>query len=70
MCIRDSNEVISTIGGIVGREPRVNRLETQKGDVKHTAADTSGAARDLGYKPEVGLREGLSREVEWVRTLL
>lgn len=64
------NEVISTIGGIVGREPRVNRLETQKGDVKHTAADTSGAARDLGYKPEVGLREGLSREVEWVRTLL
>jgi UDP-glucose 4-epimerase len=64
------NEVIATIGEIVGREPRVNRLETQKGDVKHTAADTSAAQRELDYRPRVGLREGLEREVEWVRSLL
>jgi len=64
------NEVIATIGEIVGREPRVNRLETQKGDVKHTAADTSAAQRELDYRPRIGLREGLEREVAWVRSLL
>ncbi|TFH23695.1 MAG: NAD-dependent epimerase/dehydratase family protein [Myxococcales bacterium] len=64
------NEVIATIGEIVGRDPRVNRLEMQKGDVKHTAADTAAAQSALGYGPRVALREGLEREVAWVRGLL
>ena len=61
------NEVIATIGAIVGREPRVEHHAPQKGDVRHTAADTSLACSLLGYAPRVSLREGLEREVAWVR---
>lgn len=61
------NEVIAAIGAIAGRKPVVENLEVQKGDVRHTAADTSRARDALGYAPRVPLRTGLEREVAWVR---
>jgi len=61
------NEVIDWIGRIVGREPLVENLEVQKGDVRHTAADTSRARDAFGYAPCVPLKMGLEREVAWVR---
>jgi UDP-glucose 4-epimerase len=61
------NDVITAIGEIVGRAPVVENLEVQKGDVRHTAADTSRARAALGYAPRVALRTGLEREVAWVR---
>jgi UDP-glucose 4-epimerase len=64
------NEVIATIGGLVGREPRVDRREVQKGDVKHTAADTSAARREIGFSPAVPLAEGLARQVKWQKEVL
>lgn len=63
------NEVIATIGRLVGREPRVDRRDVQKGDVKHTAADTSAARREIGFAPKVPLVEGLERQVAWQRSL-
>jgi UDP-glucose 4-epimerase len=63
------NEVIETIGSLIGREPRVDRREVQKGDVRHTAADTSAARREIGFDPKVSLAEGLSRQVDWQKTL-
>jgi nucleoside-diphosphate-sugar epimerase len=63
------NEVISTIGEIVGRKPRVKYLDAQKGDVRHTAADTSKARRLLDFDPQVSLTEGLRREVEWLKSV-
>ncbi len=59
------NEVIASIGDILGREPRVRRLDVQRGDVRHTAADTTRAQRLLGYDPAVTLREGLGRQARW-----
>ncbi|MFT4571985.1 MAG: nucleoside-diphosphate-sugar epimerase [Hyphomicrobiaceae bacterium] len=59
------NEVIATIGEIVGREPKVNRLAMQLGDVMHTAADTSLARAEIGFDPKVELREGLQRQARW-----
>jgi nucleoside-diphosphate-sugar epimerase len=64
------NEVIATIGNLVGREPKVDRREVQKGDVKHTAADTSAARRDIGFAPRVTLAEGLARQVKWQKDVL
>jgi UDP-glucose 4-epimerase len=61
------NEVITAIGEIAGRPPVVENLEVQKGDVRHTAADTSRARAALGYAPMVPLRTGLEREVAWIR---
>lgn len=59
------NEVIATLGRLIGREPRVDRREVQKGDVRHTAADTSAARREIGFAPRVSLEEGLARQVAW-----
>jgi UDP-glucose 4-epimerase len=37
------------------------------GDVLHSWADISAAQRDLGYKPEISLEDGLALTVDWFR---
>lgn len=44
--------------------------ESQAGDARRTVADTSRALEDLGFKPQIGLREGLEKEWEWLQGLL
>ncbi|WP_421866527.1 NAD-dependent epimerase [Parvibaculum sp.] len=39
----------------------------QPGDVPQTYADITAIERDLGFKPQVGLRDGLTRFAEWYR---
>jgi nucleoside-diphosphate-sugar epimerase len=60
------NDVLSIIGRIVGRNPSINADPAQKGDMRHTFADTSRAQTDLGFKPRVGLEEGLAAEYKWL----
>jgi nucleoside-diphosphate-sugar epimerase len=60
------NQVIDIIGELA-RPIDVVRLPVQRGDVRHTAADTTVAAAGFGYAPAVSLREGLSRMVEAAR---
>ena len=57
------NSVIETIGELL-RPIELVRLPVQRGDVKHTAADTTVAQNGFGYQPKVSLREGLTRMVE------
>lgn len=64
------NEVISMIGEILGRELNVQRFETQKGDVRHTFADTSRARDQIGFSPSTSLRQGLEAEARWVENSL
>jgi UDP-glucose 4-epimerase len=61
------NQVLGIMEKLIGRPLDVRRLATQLGDVRHTAADTSLARQELGYAPRVGLEEGLSRELAWLR---
>jgi nucleoside-diphosphate-sugar epimerase len=63
------NHVLDLIGEITGRPLRIERQETQKGDMRDTFADTTAAARDLGFRSSVPLREGLLREWQWLRGL-
>jgi nucleoside-diphosphate-sugar epimerase len=63
-------DVIHLIGDIMGVQPKVRFQEQQKGDVRDTAANTDLARRLLDYRPQVSLREGLEREVEYVRKLM
>ena len=37
----------------------------QPGDVKVTYADCSGLERDYGFRPGIGIREGLRKFAEW-----
>ncbi len=60
------NQVLDIIGRVSGRKLIVNRDAAQKGDMRHTYADTTLARRDLGFSPRVGLEEGLAAEFAWL----
>lgn len=64
------NEALAIIGEAIGRPVEVRIEGVQKGDVRHTYADTTAARRDLGFDPKVGLKEGLAREARWVEERL
>ncbi|HUK32814.1 MAG TPA: NAD-dependent epimerase/dehydratase family protein [Vicinamibacterales bacterium] len=60
------NQVLDIIGRVAGRQLIINRDDAQKGDMRHTYADTTLARQDLGFAPRVGLEEGLAAEFEWL----
>ena len=60
------NQVIDTIGRVIGRRPVIKADPVQKGDMRHTYADTSLARADLGFTPTVGLEDGLRAEYQWL----
>ena len=64
------NEVLGVIARVAGRGPRVNVDPAQKGDMRHTYADTSRALADMGYAPTVGLEQGLTAEHQWLTGIL
>jgi UDP-glucose 4-epimerase len=64
------NEVLDLIGRIAGRRPGVRVDPAQKGDMRHTYADTSLARADLGFAPAVALEEGLAAEYRWLTEIL
>jgi nucleoside-diphosphate-sugar epimerase len=64
------NEVLELIGRIANRAPIVNVDAVQKGDMRHTYADTSLARADLGFAPGVGLEQGIAAEVQWLAGIL
>jgi UDP-glucose 4-epimerase len=59
--------VLEMIGDISGSALDVVYQDNELGDVKDTAADTTLARRVLGYDPQVGVREGLEAEFEWLQ---
>lgn len=62
-------EIIDTMEAIVGKPIERKYCEPARGDARHTSADVSKANRILGYNPQVQLKEGLSREWEWIKSL-
>ncbi len=62
------NQVMTTLGEILGRPIRRAPRPPQPGDVRHTWADTARAHKALGFSPRVSLRDGLARQVEWLRS--
>ncbi|MFH1279700.1 MAG: NAD-dependent epimerase/dehydratase family protein [Candidatus Eisenbacteria bacterium] len=60
-------DVIGRIESIAGREVKRRSVGWEKGDVRDTWADCSAAERELRYRPETGLDEGLRRMDAWFR---
>jgi nucleoside-diphosphate-sugar epimerase len=60
------NDVLELIGRVSGRRPHITSDSAQRGDMRHTYADTSLARTDLGFKPTVTLEEGLAAEHQWL----
>jgi UDP-glucose 4-epimerase len=60
------NAVFEIIGRVSGRRLQLTIDPAQKGDMRHTYADTSLARAELGFVPSVGLENGLAAEYEWL----
>jgi nucleoside-diphosphate-sugar epimerase len=61
------NEVLEMLAELTGQEPRIEHGPPRPGDQRRTAADVTKARTLLGYEPQVGVYEGLRRQVEWQR---
>jgi UDP-glucuronate 4-epimerase len=59
--------LVSLIGTACGREPVLEYLPMQPGDVTATWADITPARRDLGYDPATPLDVGIPAFVDWFR---
>lgn len=64
------DEMIETIGEVVGRSPRITAKPEQPGDVDRTWADLSRSSAELDYHPTTTFREGVERQWAWLRTRL
>jgi len=60
------NHALELIGKVTGKKVAVQREPEQKGDMRHTYADTSAARRDLGFDPKVDLENGLDQQYRWL----
>jgi len=64
------NQVIEMLEEVMGKKMTIDRQATQKGDMRHTYADTTMAQEKLLYQPKISLKEGLTKEVAWLKELI
>lgn len=53
------NRLIEELRAITGKELEPSYVDARAGEIMHSHADVSRAARELGYRPAIGLEEGL-----------
>jgi len=58
---------IGTLEKCLGKEAEKNMLPLQAGDVPDTYADVTDLVKDLGYKPDTSVEDGVARFVDWYR---
>ena len=60
-------EYIGALEETVGLKANIELLPLQPGDVPDTYADVENLQKDIGYKPEYSVREGVQNFVHWYR---
>ena len=60
-------QMINTIGQVLNKEPKINQLPMQPGDVERTFADISKAKELIGYNPQTSFKEGIENFVKWYK---
>ena len=61
-------DILQRLEKIIGKSANVRREPARPGDQRYTSADTAKLTRHLGWQPQVGLDEGLARQVAWQRS--
>lgn len=61
------NNLIKKLRDVTGMEVKTKHIPAQQGEMRHTYADYSSAAKDLGYSPTYDLDRGLKNEWEWMK---
>ena len=59
--------MIETLEQCLGKQAEKNFLPMQPGDVPETFADIDDLSRDVGFRPETSIEDGLAKFVEWYR---
>ncbi|MCD4681007.1 MAG: NAD-dependent epimerase [Bacteroidales bacterium] len=60
-------DFIDAIEETLGKKAKKNMREMQPGDVPETHADVSALIKNLEYKPDTPIKEGVRRFVEWYK---
>lgn len=60
-------ELLEILGRIQGVVANPEYTDPRPGDVRHSEADITAAATDLGYRPSVSFEQGLQRTVDWFK---
>jgi UDP-glucuronate 4-epimerase len=58
---------IEVLEKVLGRKARMEMLPMQPGDVPDTESDVGKLSELIGYRPKVGIDEGIRKFVEWYR---
>ena len=61
------NELVAELQELIGSDVEAIYAPRRPGDVPHSLASLDRARAELGYEPEVDLREGLTRTIEHYR---
>ena len=63
----DLMRYIEVLEDCLGKKAEKNFMDMQPGDVPATHANVDDLARDVGFKPDTPIEEGIKRFVEWYR---
>jgi len=58
---------IEVLENTLGKKAQMNMLPLQQGDVEATYADIDDLTRDVGFKPDTSIEDGISRFVAWYK---
>jgi nucleoside-diphosphate-sugar epimerase len=61
------NQLLEHLKVLIGAGVEARYEDPRPGDVKHSQADVSAAERDLGFRPQVSVEEGLRLTLDWFR---
>ncbi len=61
-------DFVHAIEDSIGKKANINMMPIQPGDVPSTCADVSALAKDIGFKPATGVKEGIQSFVEWYKS--
>jgi UDP-glucose 4-epimerase len=62
-------EMLDTLNQILGTNINANFAPPRPGDIRESLADITQARTLLGYEPQVGFHEGLSRSIDYYRKI-
>lgn len=64
------DDMVATIGRVVGKTPKIDRKPAQAGDVERTFADLTRSRTELGYTPKTAFEAGVARQWAWMKERL
>jgi UDP-glucose 4-epimerase len=60
------NRLAELLAAAAGGSSEIRRAPARAGEILRSALDVGKAARELGWRPQISLPEGLARTVRWI----